>query len=513
MSYKKLVLVVVLIALSTSVLYAQVNFQHICTLNKPNSGINYQVTQLFDYNDDSIDEIITQYYNEDQYMQNIIITDLSGTIIDSIIVDDWLIYEEYRDYDKAILIKDGCNNILFRAKIDWDYYFIFLVFSLIDCESLSIIDSVVVYPVGTPLRDINLIDTYIYNGQRVFFVGAMEMSLMKEDSEENYLYKLIEDNDTLSYAGHFSDCGITNTHPNDSTLLSVGRHSYTTVGASAATGHCYYYLQKIDKDTPCNQTQLHTTSGTALWEWESKSRATYNHYPKNYDMITKNCDDDFSQVLQYCKLDSDDGNSVHFRSFDTTNWEELWSKTDTEIGMGDITASTCIEVNNEDNYVMYFRGDRLEIRDRITGNIIHHQDSTLAVCEILRKSNGKLLFFVEKDDETGYDVYSLDGPIFVSNDEPQEPNEFFIEQYPNPFKNQITFSFTSKEPIQNADVSIYNVKGQLVRELKIKNSKFKINEAVWNGCDEKGNTVSQGVYLYRTDINKQEISGKIIKMR
>jgi len=218
-------------------------------------------------------------------------------------------------------------------------------------------------------------------------------------------------------------------------------------------------------------------------------------------------------VLQYRKLDTNDGTSVHFKAYDTTDWQNIWSKTDTEIGMGDITASTCIKVNDEDHYVMYFRGDKLEIRDRITGNIIHHQDSVLAVCNILRKSDGELFFFVEKDDETGYDVYTLDGPIFVSADEPQVQKDIIIEQYPNPFHSSTTLSYSSKYPIQNAEIEIYNIKGQLVRELEIRNSDLGICAACWDGKDINGKVVSPGIYFYKCNIEDKNIIGKMIKFQ
>ncbi len=491
-----------------SVLYAQVNFQYNFTIDIPASSQYFKIIQLFDYDNDGNEEVIARYWDGNLHLMQIIVSDQSGTIIDTISVDDW--FDE--QYDKFYLIKKEGLNYLLRAKIDWDFYFIYLNFFIIDCESLSVIDSVVIYPIGSPLREVNLIDTYNRNGERVYLVGAMEMSLMKEDSEENYLYKIIEDNDTLSYVDYFSDCGITNTHPNDSTLLSIGRHSYATVGSNGFTVYCYYYLQKISKDAPFNQSQLHSTSGTVQWEF--KSSATYNHYPENYDIITQNCQDNSTQVLQYRKIDTDNGNSVHFRAFEIENWQGLWSRDDTEIGLGDITASTCVQVNDEDHYVMYFRGDKLEIRDRISGNIVHHQDSVLAVCDILRKSDGELLFFVEKQDETGYDVYSLDGPIFVSSDELPAQNAVVLQNSPNPFRTSTTIFFSeTTNSHELSQIKIYNIKGQLVRDFHIVTPSHSRSVSVtWDGKDESGNTVSPGIYFYKLKTDEKEIMGKMVKI-
>ena len=67
MSSKKIIFGVVLILFCTSLLSAQVNFQYNFSLDKPTSALNFQITQLFDYNGDGTDEIIAQYYDEDQY--------------------------------------------------------------------------------------------------------------------------------------------------------------------------------------------------------------------------------------------------------------------------------------------------------------------------------------------------------------------------------------------------------------------------------------------------------------
>jgi len=89
-------------------------------------------------------------------------------------------------------------------------------------------------------------------------------------------------------------------------------------------------------------------------------------------------------------------------------------------------------------------------------------------------------------------------------DEPQfcidEENVLFqsINNYPNPFHNTTTISFSVREQnARNARVMIYNLKGQCVCELKIEDIIGNTNTVVWNGKDNYHNQVSSGVYLYR----------------
>jgi len=85
--------------------------------------------------------------------------------------------------------------------------------------------------------------------------------------------------------------------------------------------------------------------------------------------------------------------------------------------------------------------------------------------------------------------------------------------YPNPFNPQTTFLFSTTEIIENAELFIYNIKGQSVRQFKIQNSKLKINSVVWDGKDEKGKEVSSGVYLARLQNNGKFINRRVLLLK
>jgi len=504
MSFKKLVLVVVLIALSTSVLTAQVNFQQEFSFDKLNTTDNLRTLQLYDYDNNGIEDITAQYWDDTWDFWQMVIYNQSGDTLKTIHFDDWT----YESYNRFSLYKSVDSNHLIRASLGYEPYKLHIYIH--DCETLLLLDSLVIFPLHQDLfSGVNSADYYNNVSDTFLYIGALEIDWMREDEIKSHIYGLRITSDTLSYVDCLQYGGVSNTFYNDSTFLSIGEYSYVSVGAWPS-GYFKYYLQWIPKDSISSAVQLHSTSGTAVWY---DTTTTYNHCPRNYDMITQNCQDSSPQVLQYRKLDTDDGTSVHFKAYDTSDWQNIWSKTDTEIGMGDITASTCIEVNGEDNYVMYFRGSKLEIRDRITGNIIHHQDSVFVACDILRKSDGELLFFVEKQNGTGYDVYTLDGPIFVSTDEPHNQNDI-IQQYPNPFRNSITFRFNlTTEHTERTEIRIYNIKGQLVRTLRFNASSLsRFVEISWDGKDNEKKVLSAGVYLYKFIGDEKTISGKILKI-
>ncbi|MCK4339050.1 MAG: T9SS type A sorting domain-containing protein, partial [Candidatus Cloacimonetes bacterium] len=84
--------------------------------------------------------------------------------------------------------------------------------------------------------------------------------------------------------------------------------------------------------------------------------------------------------------------------------------------------------------------------------------------------------------------------------------EFALYQnYPNPFspfKNGITTIHFAAKHAKHAEMKIYNVKGQLVKEFKIQSpiklgTKSEINKVEWGGKDNNGNQVLNGIYFYR----------------
>ena len=96
---------------------------------------------------------------------------------------------------------------------------------------------------------------------------------------------------------------------------------------------------------------------------------------------------------------------------------------------------------------------------------------------------------------------------------------FNLHNYPNPFNPETTISFSLTaenaslnqgyaRQAENAEIEIYNLKGQKVRELKIENLKLKINEVIWDGSDETGQQITSGIYLYYLKVNGKIIIGK-----
>jgi len=67
----------------------------------------------------------------------------------------------------------------------------------------------------------------------------------------------------------------------------------------------------------------------------------------------------------------------------------------------------------------------------------------------------------------------------------------------NQGRRSVIINYPVSQDEAEYELSIYNIKGQRLRSLKIHNSKFKITQASWDLRDDAGDIVSSGVYFLR----------------
>lgn len=101
-----------------------------------------------------------------------------------------------------------------------------------------------------------------------------------------------------------------------------------------------------------------------------------------------------------------------------------------------------------------------------------------------------------------------DGPS--STDDTTVPQIMLTaSSYPNPFKTDTTISYSVPKDGM-ATLTVYNTKGQVVRTLASNNVKAGNFTATWNGKDESGNSVANGIYFLRLDSNNQRVVKKML---
>ena len=115
---------------------------------------------------------------------------------------------------------------------------------------------------------------------------------------------------------------------------------------------------------------------------------------------------------------------------------------------------------------------------------------------------------------SGIDIGCFESQGHTGNEDVINPpaNALQLANYPNPFNPSTTISYSIPAG-GNVNVSIYNVKGQLVNTL-VSEYKSKGNyQIVWQGKDSNGRSVASGLYFARLVSGGKSISGKMLLMK
>jgi hypothetical protein len=106
-------------------------------------------------------------------------------------------------------------------------------------------------------------------------------------------------------------------------------------------------------------------------------------------------------------------------------------------------------------------------------------------------------------------------PIGIE-DESASLSHLTVSAYPNPFTSSVTFELEVPQELSDAKASlkIFNVSGQLIRILDL--SEYHEGDRVkitWDGRDESGNEIEQGIYIVRFVSKNKTKTLRIVKIR
>jgi hypothetical protein len=106
---------------------------------------------------------------------------------------------------------------------------------------------------------------------------------------------------------------------------------------------------------------------------------------------------------------------------------------------------------------------------------------------------------------------------FVANQRAVEESNIahFVDlqqNIPNPVKGKTTINFSINKEAR-VSVKIYNLGGQLVRTLLDGNVKAGLNSIIWDGTDNKGKSVSTGIYFYELKSDNFKRTKKLVLVK
>jgi len=132
--------------------------------------------------------------------------------------------------------------------------------------------------------------------------------------------------------------------------------------------------------------------------------------------------------------------------------------------------------------------------------------------------NGTYLYWLESVDFNGIGYYH--GPVTVhvnfDGDDNPTPNiplaNALSSVYPNPFNPSAFIAYSIAAPTQ-VQISIFNSRGQLVRNLYQGDKGIGNHRIEWDGTDDNGTTCSTGFYLIRLTAGKDSFVRKAVLMK
>ncbi|MBP7563451.1 MAG: T9SS type A sorting domain-containing protein, partial [Candidatus Cloacimonetes bacterium] len=93
---------------------------------------------------------------------------------------------------------------------------------------------------------------------------------------------------------------------------------------------------------------------------------------------------------------------------------------------------------------------------------------------------------------------------------PSQMNQ--VEVYPNPFAIECKISMKQTNA-KILNVSIYNIKGQKIRDLSNGNLKNEHDQIIWDARDHSNQTVASGIYFVKVETEQGLFVKKILKLK
>ncbi|MEE9461897.1 MAG: T9SS type A sorting domain-containing protein, partial [Bacteroidales bacterium] len=115
------------------------------------------------------------------------------------------------------------------------------------------------------------------------------------------------------------------------------------------------------------------------------------------------------------------------------------------------------------------------------------------------------------------DQFREGGEILINvEEELPVPEAISLAAYPNPFSSEITFKLEIPEDEydENASLRIYNVSGQLLRIINLRD--YPAEEQItitWDGKDGSGEEIEQGIYIVRYLSKNAAKTIRVVKVR
>lgn len=173
------------------------------------------------------------------------------------------------------------------------------------------------------------------------------------------------------------------------------------------------------------------------------------------------------------------------------------------------------------NYPVWFSvEDTNSIQIFIDGNRIYHSELQISLDSNLRKL--ELVYNKKFDDGEHYiRIFTKDAygrlpeiPIYYRYFKVSSKLEIQkVFNYPNPFSHSTFFTFRLTQIPDEVIIKIYTISGRLVKIIKVSGAELNVNfnKIFWDGRDEDGDLIGNGIYLYKIIVRKGDKTNSVIQ--
>jgi flagellar hook assembly protein FlgD len=87
----------------------------------------------------------------------------------------------------------------------------------------------------------------------------------------------------------------------------------------------------------------------------------------------------------------------------------------------------------------------------------------------------------------------------------------YVFNYPNPFSKETYFTFKLTQIPDELKIRIFTLAGRLIKEFVLMSADLRcdFNRILWNGRDQDGDKIANGVYLYKIVTSKNGSSTSV----
>jgi DNA-binding transcriptional regulator YhcF (GntR family) len=112
----------------------------------------------------------------------------------------------------------------------------------------------------------------------------------------------------------------------------------------------------------------------------------------------------------------------------------------------------------------------------------------------------------------GFGIELPEGSESTSSETAPAKLQIQAQSYPNPFNPQTEIAYSLPED-SYVKLTIYNIQGQKVTTLVDEHQSAGTKKVVWDGCDESGESVASGVYLYRIEAGPYSVTNRMVLLK